>query len=42
MLNMVPHPDPAVTLKGLSRLISTRLSSEALQNPGEVVHQVSN
>ena len=38
---MVVHPDPAITLKGVSRLIRTRLSNEALQNPGEVVHQVS-
>ena len=35
------HPDPVITLKGVSRLIRTRLSNEALQNPGEVVHQVS-
>ncbi|XP_042218399.1 RNA transcription, translation and transport factor protein-like isoform X2 [Homarus americanus] len=38
-LNITPHPDHLITLKAISKLISTRLSTEAIQNPGEVVHQ---
>lgn len=40
-LNITPHPDHLVTLKAISKLIRTRLSPEALQKPGDVVHQVS-
>ncbi|XP_071544770.1 RNA transcription, translation and transport factor protein [Panulirus ornatus] len=38
-LNITPHPDHLITLKAISKLVSTRLSAEALQNPGEFVHQ---
>ncbi|XP_064100132.1 RNA transcription, translation and transport factor protein-like [Macrobrachium nipponense] len=38
-LNINPHPDHLVTLKAVSKLIRTRLSADALQNPGEYVHQ---
>ncbi|XP_068231731.1 RNA transcription, translation and transport factor protein [Palaemon carinicauda] len=38
-LNITPHADHLVTLKAVSKLIRTRLSAEALQNPGEFVHQ---
>ncbi|KAB7500603.1 hypothetical protein Anas_02142 [Armadillidium nasatum] len=39
MLKITPHPDHLVTLKAISILIKSRLSQEALENPGEVVHQ---
>ncbi|KAK3882712.1 hypothetical protein Pcinc_012918 [Petrolisthes cinctipes] len=38
-LNITPHPDHLITLKAASKLIRTRLSPEALQKPGDVVHQ---
>ncbi|XP_042882907.1 RNA transcription, translation and transport factor protein-like [Penaeus japonicus] len=38
-LNITPHPNHLITLKAISKLIRTRLSTEALQNPGEFVHQ---
>lgn len=39
LLNITPHPEHLVTLKAVSKLIKTRLSADALQNPGEHVHQ---
>lgn len=38
-MNITPHPDHLLTLKAVSKLIRTRLSAEALQDPGEYVHQ---
>ncbi|XP_045594137.1 RNA transcription, translation and transport factor protein [Procambarus clarkii] len=38
-LNITAHPDHLITLKAISKLVSTRLSAEAIQNPGEVIHQ---
>ncbi|KAG0728072.1 RNA transcription, translation and transport factor protein [Chionoecetes opilio] len=40
-LGVTQHPDHLVTLKGISKLITSRLSAEAMQSPGEVIHQVS-
>ncbi|MCL4128942.1 UNVERIFIED_CONTAM: hypothetical protein GTU68_013652, partial [Idotea baltica] len=39
MLKINPHSDHLVTLKAVSILIRTRLTQDALQNPGLVVHQ---
>ncbi|XP_045123414.1 RNA transcription, translation and transport factor protein-like [Portunus trituberculatus] len=38
-LGVTQHPDHLVTLKAISKLITSRLSAEAMQNPGEVIHQ---
>lgn len=38
-LGVTQHPDHLVTLKAISKLITSRLSTEAMQSPGEVIHQ---
>ncbi|XP_076030086.1 RNA transcription, translation and transport factor protein [Oratosquilla oratoria] len=39
LLNINPHPDHLVTLQAISKMVKSRLNNEALQNPGEFVHQ---
>lgn len=41
MLKINPHPDHLVTLKAVSTLVKARLNENAIQNPGEIVHQVN-
>lgn len=40
ILKITPHPDPFVTLKAASKVITTRLSPQALENPNEVIIKV--
>ncbi|XP_044264954.1 RNA transcription, translation and transport factor protein [Tribolium madens] len=37
LLNITPHPDPLVTLKAVTKLVTVRLSPQAQANPSEVV-----
>jgi RLL motif-containing protein 1 len=40
LLQVTPHPDHLVTLRAISRLVSRRLNSDALDNPDLVVPKV--
>lgn len=40
LLNITPHPDHLITLQAISKLICTRLHSQALQNPDLVLVKV--
>lgn len=40
LLQVTAHPDHLVTLRALSRLVSQRLTAEALENPDTVIPKV--
>lgn len=40
LLQVTPHPDHLVTLRALSRLVSQRLTAEALENPDTIIPKV--
>ncbi|RZC40914.1 UPF0568 protein, partial [Asbolus verrucosus] len=37
LLNITPHPNPLVTLKAVTKLVTTRLSPQAQANPSEFI-----